>query len=119
MDEILIRGLRLEASVGVTDQERATPQPIRIDLEVLAHLDRAGETDELVDTVDYGTIVETVGRLVRSRSPRLLESLAEDIASTVTSLQGVVGVTVEVTKESPPVVESLERIGVRIRRPRT
>lgn len=119
MDAILIRGLRLDATLGVTDEERQTPQPIRIDLEILADLHKAGDSDDLDDTLDYGTIVEAVSRLVRSRSPRLVENLAEEIASTITALRGVTGVTVEVTKELPPIVESLERIGVRIRRPRT
>ncbi len=79
-------------------------------------LARAGRSDDLSHTVDYGALVEQVSGMVRSSEIRLLEHLAERIATLLCGLEGVAGVMVEVGKASPPVSEDVERVSVRIER---
>lgn len=116
MDRITIRDLRVETRVGVTDEERARPQSVVVGIEIEADLSAAGVSDELDDTIDYDRVVTEVGALLRGSECRLLEHLAQQIASQVVRMQGVRAVTVEVSKESPPISEDVGPIGVRIER---
>jgi len=98
MDQVRIRDLRVPTHVGVTEDERSRPQTVIVSIDMDVDLTRAGASDELADTVDYGRATEEVAELVRSSETRLLERLAEEIARFVSSRQGVHGVTVEVAK---------------------
>ena len=73
---IALRGMRFEGRHGVSDDERAYPQVIEVDLELEADLDRAARSDDLGDTVDYGPLVELTRAVVEDRSFRLLEGIA-------------------------------------------
>ena len=113
-DLIRIRGLRAETRVGVSDDERARPQTVVVDVDIAADLSRAAASDRLEDTVDYGTAVRAIADTVRSSETRLLEHLAARVSSVVSRMDGVGAVTVEIAKASPPVAEQVEAIGVRI-----
>ncbi|MGH2756120.1 MAG: dihydroneopterin aldolase [Actinomycetota bacterium] len=114
MDAIFATGLRLSCRVGVTEEERARPQFVLVDLEMRRDLGVAGTTDELAATVDYGAITSGVRALLERTEVLLLERLAQLIADLLLSHSGVVGVTVSVAKESPPIEEEATAVGVRI-----
>ena len=97
-DRIDIRGLRVPTRIGWTDEERAEPQIVSIDLSLQADLSKAGRSDDLVDTVDYDGLIREVDELVRSSSSRLLEHLGEEIATSISHFEFVRGVTVEIHK---------------------
>lgn len=118
MDAIRIVDLRIPARIGVSDEERAVEQEIAVTADLRTDVRRAGASDELADTVDYHAAVTAVSELVRSKDRRLLEHLAEEIANLLLALKGVRSVTVEVTKENPPVEEDLRAAAVRIERDR-
>lgn len=65
--------------IGVSDQERSTPQPIRITLSIRADIAKAMESDDLNDTVDYAKLRQQILELTESRTFHLLERLAGDI----------------------------------------
>lgn len=116
-DRITIRDLKVPTKVGVTDEERSTPQTVVITIEIAADLKQASASDRLEDTIDYGRVAVEVAELVRASETKLLETLAEAIASHIGRLNGVQGVTVEVVKESPPVAQEVGPIAVKITRP--
>ena len=116
-DRITISGLKVSAHIGVTDQERSAPQVVIVDLDLAVDLTAAESSDDLADTVDYDRLTTYVAEVVRTSSSKLLEHLAGSIAAQVCSLTGVERVTVEVSKESPPVGEDVGQIAVRITRP--
>jgi 7,8-dihydroneopterin aldolase/epimerase/oxygenase len=115
-DRILIVGLKELGVHGALPEEQARPQPFQVDLEVLVDTTEAGQSDELEDTVDYSAVCETVSRVVRSESYRLLERLATRIAEVCRSDTRVLAVVVEVRKLRPPVRAALDYVGVRIER---
>jgi FolB domain-containing protein len=117
MDRVSISDLRVETRVGVTKEERAQPRTVVICCDIWTDLLRAGSSDELGDTVDYHSVIVEVADLVRSTEAKLLEHLAERIAALITALHGVRAVTVEVTKESPPMAEDVRAVSVTIERP--
>ncbi len=116
-DRITISRLKVPTHVGVTDEERSQLQTVIISIELVLDLKPAAESDNLKDTVDYDHLTSEVAELVRSSETKLLENLAENIASHVCTLTRVERVTVEVTKEHPPVPEDVGPIAVKITRP--
>jgi dihydroneopterin aldolase len=115
-DRILLQGMRFDGHHGVTEQERAEPQPFEVDLELTADLRRAGETDDLRHTVDYGPLFEICRAVVEDTQLKLLEAMAERIASQVLERPGVGDLTVRVRKLRLPRRGELDFAGVEIRR---
>jgi len=117
-DRIELRGLRALGTHGVLAEERSRPQPFEIDLDVVADLAVAAETDDLSQTVDYGALAAQVVRVVAGERCDLLERLAARIAETVLADRRVAIVTVSVRKLRPSVPVDLASAGVRVTRGR-
>jgi dihydroneopterin aldolase len=115
-DRILLRGMRFEGSHGVGDDERAFPQEIEVDLEVETDLARAGASDDLAATIDYGPLIHLCRSVVEERSFHLLEGIAEALASAVIGATLADAVTVRVRKLAVPVDADLDFAQVEIRR---
>jgi dihydroneopterin aldolase len=80
-DGIELRGLRALGAHGVLQEERDRPQPFEVDIDLEVDLLGAGRSDDLSDTVDYGTVAEAVVAAVAGPHLDLLEALAERIAA--------------------------------------
>ena len=115
-DHVFIRDLKVEAKVGLTDEERSAPQQLTVNIEIATDLRGAGTSDDIDQTIDYGEVAIAAADLVRSTEVKLLETLAERIAAQITAMEGVDVVTVEIAKDEPPIPESLRDVGVRIER---
>lgn len=116
MDTIAITDLRVPVRVGVSDAERERVQPVVVAIEIGADLARAGGSDDLGDTVDYGAVASAVASALRDRPARLLEHLAERAVRAAGAFPGVLRVAVEVAKEQPPLTEDVSSVAVRIER---
>ena len=80
MDLIIIKGLEIEAFVGVPDEERQNPQRLEVDA-VLTPLNSFDEiADDINRTVDYHAATRQIARLAESPPRRLIETLAREIA---------------------------------------
>ena len=117
-DLIELRGLRASGICGALPEEQVRAQPLEVDLDVHADLAAAGRTDDLDDTVDYGSLADAVERVITTERFVLLERLAERLAEVVLADERVSGVTVAVRKLRPPVPQQLATSGVRITRHR-
>ena len=116
---IELRGLRVDAICGVLPHERTTAQPLEIDVDIEADLTRAGASDDLAHTVDYGAVTAAVEHVATTLQPQLLEHLADRVAAAVLAVDDrVLAVTVAVRKLEPPVPQRLATSGVRITRAR-
>lgn len=119
MDRITLTGMRCEGRLGATEEERAFPQLVEVDLEIEADLAGASDSDELADTVDYGPLVELTTRIVETGSFRLLEGLAGAIArSALEAAADIRAVTVRVRKLAVPLDVDMDHAQVQIRRER-
>ena len=92
---VLVRGLCVEAEIGLLPQEQGVLQPLRVDVEV--DLD-SGAVVTLADSVDYGGVAEDVRALAAAGPWRLVEHLAQRIAARVLLRPNACGVTVRVLK---------------------
>lgn len=104
-DLLTIHDLAVDCRIGVTDAERATPQPIRIDLELQIDAAKAAATDQVTDALNYAALVSEVKALAESRPFSLLETLSEAIASLILSRFGTPSVRVRVKKRALPGVD--------------
>ena len=118
-DLIHLRGLRVVAFCGVLPEEQARAQPFEIDVDVLTDVRAPGATDQLDDTIDYGTLGRRIVDLAATERYALLERFSTRIAELVLEHPAAHGVTVTVRKLRPPVDFDLASSGVTITRTRT
>jgi len=118
-DQIELRGLVASGYCGVLQEEQSRAEPLEVDLDVALDLSRAGESDALEETIDYGVLCAMVERIITTERFALLERLAERIAEVTLADERVDEVTVSVRKLRPPVSQQLTTSGVRITRLRT
>lgn len=115
LDRVWLRGLVVEALVGIHPEERDATQPIEIDLELGADLGRACASDRIEDTVDYERVEERVREVVAASRCYLLEALAQKLADVVLSEPVVREVRIRIRKVGP---RSAGRTGVELVRSR-
>lgn len=108
--------MRVMAICGALPEEQARAQPMEVDLDVEIDLSRAGQTDVLDDTVDYGALCDVVERVAGTERFTLIERLATRLAEEVRRDGRISAVTVAVRKLRPPVPHQLATSGVRITR---
>ena len=118
-DCIELRGLRVMARCGALPEEQVRPQPFLLDVDIHADLVAPGASDQLADTIDYGTVTTAIVTAVESEQYTLLERMAERVAEIVLGDPRVREVMVRAHKLRPPVAHHLDRSGVRIRRVQT
>lgn len=116
-DLIMIKSLRVTTRVGVTEEERAKPRSLTLQIQMATDTSAAGRSDNLSDTIDYAAVIEQIDALATDGEFRLIEHLAEEVASLVAAKKGVRAVTVEVEKDDPPVAADVEAVAVKIERP--
>jgi dihydroneopterin aldolase len=117
-DRIELRGLRAVGICGALPEEQERAQPFEIDLDVHVDLTRAGASDDLADTVDYGALGATAVGIVHGGRFVLLERMAAVIADAVLADVRIDSVTVSLRKLRPPVAYELDTSGVVITRSR-
>lgn len=112
-DRLSLLGMRFLGRHGVHPHEKVEAQRFEVDLVLHADLSAAAETDDVGDTVDYGTLFELVRGIVEDRSFELIEALAGSIARTVlaaTEARLVSAVEVRVRKPEAPLDGELETV---------
>lgn len=82
MDSIYIDRLSIETHIGITQEERSTPQKLEVSVELFADTAKAGASDSINDTIDYNEVCKTVKRLAGTKR-NTIEKLARDVADTV------------------------------------
>jgi len=118
-DRVELRGLRVMALCGILPEERVRKQPFEIDVDVYVDLRRAGATDDLHVTVDYGALCADIDALAENEQYGLLERFAARVAEVTLARPSVTAVTVTVRKLRPPVAQDLATSGTRIHRARS
>jgi dihydroneopterin aldolase len=104
---------------GVFPDENKLGQQFYVDAELSLSLAEAGHSDELEHTVNYAKVYHTVQDLVEGKSYRLIEALAENIASTLLQTYTSINeIKVRVIKPHPPFKIFFDGVTVEITRKR-
>lgn len=115
MFTVFVRGLRLEAEIGVWAQERGRTQPVVIDIEMELNPGQPA-SHRLADLVRYDLAADAAIALVAAGHIDTVETLAERIADHCLGDPRVAGVLVRI--EKPDAVPAADGAGVVLRRRR-
>ena len=114
MDAIIIRDLRIEASIGIHKRERHVKQTLSIDLDIGLPGEAVFRTDKVADTIDYEQVTIKIGALIASGHFRLVETLAERIAQLLLDDFGAPWARVSVAKIG--ILPNAKFVGVTVER---
>ncbi|MUG73410.1 MULTISPECIES: dihydroneopterin aldolase [Paenibacillus] len=119
MDKIIMKGMAFYGYHGVYAEENKLGARYYVDAELHMPLDKPGHSDALEDTVNYAEVHELVKAIVEQKTFKLIEALAEHIASEVLrTYTGIHAITVRVTKPHPPVAILFDGVTAEIHRKR-
>jgi dihydroneopterin aldolase len=116
--EIRLVGIRAFGYHGVLPEERRDGQDFVVDLTALPADDRACDTDDLGDAVDYGALADRVVAHVAGPPVDLLERLGDAIACDLLENFPLRAVEVTVHKPHAPVAAKVDDVIVVVRRSR-
>ena len=117
-DQLSITGIECYGHHGVFDFEKRDGQIFVIDLSLGVSTEGAAASDDLHDTVDYGSLVGSVKAAVENDPVNLIETLAQRIAD-VCLLDGrVEWVRVTVHKPDAPIEATFTDVALTITRKR-
>ena len=115
-DRLAVRGIAVHGHHGVFDFERRDGQEFVIDVVLGVDTRDAARSDDLQDTVDYGSLVDQVRSAVANDPVDLIETLAERIAEVCLSNEQVADVEVTVHKPHAPIEATFDDVALTIRR---
>ena len=115
---IILQGIQVSAHCGVTEAERATRQPLLVDLHFRCPNQAAFHSDRLSDTVDYGAVVKCIRDLAEHQPFALLESLAEQLCQSLFQQYPLTHLTLWVRKTHPPLERLQGSVGIQVIRNR-
>jgi len=106
---IFVRGLRVDAEIGVYPHEKGRTQPLTIDIELeLA----AASIRSIRDTVNYETLAASARALAGGGHVDLVETFAEDLARACLNDPRTLSARVRI--EKPLALEGAEAAGVEV-----
>jgi 7,8-dihydroneopterin aldolase/epimerase/oxygenase len=80
-DAIRIEELEISARVGVPDEERAVAQRLTVSVVLQPQRSFADLGDDLTQTIDYATVCDALQRVASGSAVRLIETLADTMAT--------------------------------------
>jgi len=117
-DRLAVSGIEGFGHHGVLDFERRDGQPFVVDLALLLDTRPAAGSDDLRDTVDYGSLVAKVKKAIESDPVDLIETLAERIAGICLEDPRVDRAEVTVHKPAAPIEATFGDVTLTITRRR-
>ena len=114
-DLLVLEGMSFYGYHGETEAERTLGNRFHVDLEIRMDLSRAGDSDDIADTLDYAHTFALVRAIVEDQQYNLIETVAARVAARVLAEPGVESVRVRVGKQ-PPIPGAIERCSVIIER---
>ena len=118
VDELSVTGIECFGHHGVFDFERRDGQVFVIDLVLGVDTRPAAASDDLHDTVDYGSLVAAVKAAVERDPVDLIETLAQRIADVCLLADRVQWARVTVHKPDAPIDATFSDVTLRIERRR-
>ncbi|NJN82458.1 MAG: dihydroneopterin aldolase [Caldilineaceae bacterium] len=117
LDRIFIKDLLVRGIVGINPDERANRQDIVVNATFWADTRKAGESDQVEDTVNYRTAAKAMMAHIESQAPFLVEKLAADLVRICFGTDPRIR-QIELTVEKPGAVRFSRSVGLTIRRSR-
>ncbi len=116
-DEIKIEGLVIFAHHGVYPEETKLGQTFVVNATLFMDTRAAGRTDDLGQSVNYGTVCSEIYTFLTEHTYQLLEAAVEELASYLLRRFPLIGgVTLELKKPGAPIRYPFDSVSVKIHR---
>jgi 7,8-dihydroneopterin aldolase/epimerase/oxygenase len=119
LDRLAVTGIQAFGHHGVLEAERRDGQVFVADVVLLFDTREAARSDDLQDTVDYGTLVLSVKKAIESDPVDLIETLAQRIADLCLTHPRVGVAEVTLHKPGAPIEATFTDVTLTIIRTRT
>jgi dihydroneopterin aldolase len=119
MDVIKLTNIVFYAHHGYYEAERELGQRFELDIEASCELHVAATNDDLKSTVDYRKVYSIAKDTFENYKFKLLETVAERIATKILDSFDVQSVLIRVRKPHVPLKGFLDHVEVEIRRDKT
>jgi len=119
LDRLAVWGIEAFGHHGALDFERRAGQVFTVDLVLGLDTRPAADSDNLQDTVDYGSLVSAVKKAVESDAVDLIETLAQRIAVVCLQHSRVEWTEVTVHKPNAPIEATFSDVTLTILRSRS
>ena len=96
--QIHIEQLKVFARVGVPKAERARRQRLVLNITLWPMRDLRAVQDDIVRTVDYSAVCQEAKQFLSRQAPKLIETLANDLASRLLGKFRIRKISLEVRK---------------------
>lgn len=114
MDIVYVRGLEVKTVIGVYAWEREIKQPVTVDLDMARDNSQAAATDDITHVLDYKSVCVRITEFIEGSELKLLETMAEKIATLLRTEFDVPWVRVRVSK--PAAITGAKEVGVMVER---
>jgi dihydroneopterin aldolase len=108
---LFVRGLRVEAEIGVNAHERGRSQTLLVDLDIVVAPVRV---DRIGATFDYDKVLGLIGAVTAAGHVDLVETFAKLIGQALLANEPVRRVTIRITKPSA-LAQAASAVGVELR----
>lgn len=117
MEQIFIRDLQVYGYHGVYSQEKEQGQNFLVQARADLSFSRAAASDELGETVDYGSLCILIRDFFREKRFDLLETAAKELSAEILRTFPVIdGLFLEIGKPQAPIPVEFANVGVRLER---
>jgi dihydroneopterin aldolase len=99
---LVLSRITFEGRHGATENERKSLRTFEVDVEIDSSLERACQSDDLADTVDYRAVAEIIVELGTLETHHLLESLGGRMLDALGARFPSAAFRIELRKLNPP-----------------
>jgi|SRR5690625_1262791 len=104
---------------GLFSEEKKLGQRFITTVELHTPLRKAGLSDDMNDSIDYGKVYDIIKDIVEGEAKNLIETVAEEIATELLgAFPTLKGCLIKVVKPDPPIQGHYESVAVKIYRER-
>lgn len=119
MDKIIMQNMSFYGYHGVLAEEKTLGQKFFLDAVLYLPLHKAGQSDDLNDTVNYGAVYSLIESIVTKEQFNLLEGLGERITREIFSMNPLVQkIILKIKKPEAPINGIFDYFGIEIERDR-
>src|SRR5690625_5141968 len=120
MDKIILHHMQFYGFHGLLPEENKLGQRFNVDVELFLDLQKAGKTDDMMDSIDYGQAYELDRRIDGEDIKKVIEAVAADVAEQFLGQVALLeACSVKGSKPGPPNPGHYHSVAVEIYRERS
>ena len=112
--EIKVSGIKVNARIGVSEEERSQPQELVIDAVFTNDISKAARSGDISETVDYTQVAEIVSAAASSGEYKLLETLAHKICRQMLAISKIKTVRLKIVKRPEALKGVAENVSLQL-----